>query len=560
MKRTDYIKGVLTGILISIAVCAVPAAAGAEVVGTVLSTDIGTVIDGAACKTYNVDGRTFVVAEDLQGYGFDVDWNENERVLSITQNPYSYRTLLPQDELKAKWMCTIGEPIMDIFESDVVVTVADQQIEGYNINGYMVIPVRALEPCAYVEYDDEKRLVTINSLKHYLDECYGRGEAMKSESEDYQEINLNNENGQIYYYSMELPDIEYSNGKVEKQDNHIKWEICDTNGNRIYARDNHISTVGCGFLITTDKVQLINRNTSGIYGYWVMNEKPNDTIWPSDEEINNADLKFEKFLVTGYELGILSEEGYLFQFDALMNGNREIIRCNIQDTTLGANSRNFFLSKDGVLYDDKYSFFSSNIYIGEQPNSVLSLFDRVIATDVKEAQYQRYDKGYVLHNNGDLCYYVGESGNGSVFMTNISDFSAYTTNPYQNGGRVLMLTNDGELYDGFYYEGQEISDLTHVASNIKRTQGTYFINNNNEFYKYNSSLHTCEKIADNIAELVSSDLYLTVDGTLTDLTTDFAYDVRDATKYRDGVIYIIKTDGTLWYYNDGELARVKAFE
>ena len=89
MKRTDYIKGVLTGILISIAVCAVPAAAGAEVVGTVLSTDIGTVIDGAACKTYNVDGRTFVVAEDLQGYGFDVDWNENERVLSITQNPYS---------------------------------------------------------------------------------------------------------------------------------------------------------------------------------------------------------------------------------------------------------------------------------------------------------------------------------------------------------------------------------------------------------------------------------------------------------------------------------------
>ena len=62
-------------------------------------------------------------------------------------------------------------------------------------------------------------------------------------------------------------------------------------------------------------------------------------------EINNADLKFEKFLVTGYELGILSEEGYLFQFDALMNGNREIIRCNIQDTNIRGEFKKFLFIK-----------------------------------------------------------------------------------------------------------------------------------------------------------------------------------------------------------------------
>lgn len=53
-------------IFTAMTICVMTAAAQAKTIGTVLSTDIGTVVDGAACKTYNVDGSTFVVAEDLR--------------------------------------------------------------------------------------------------------------------------------------------------------------------------------------------------------------------------------------------------------------------------------------------------------------------------------------------------------------------------------------------------------------------------------------------------------------------------------------------------------------
>lgn len=80
-------KKSIIAILVMLA-AAIPSAAQARTVGTVLSTDIGTVIDGAACKTYNVDGCTFVVAEDLQGYGFDIDYNDNKRMLTDLEKEY----------------------------------------------------------------------------------------------------------------------------------------------------------------------------------------------------------------------------------------------------------------------------------------------------------------------------------------------------------------------------------------------------------------------------------------------------------------------------------------
>ena len=126
-------KSIVT--ILALAAMTLPLTAQAKTIGTVLSTDIGTVIDGAACKTYNVDRRTFVVAEDLQGYGFDIDYNDSARILTVTQNPYSHRTLLTADEVNIeKKNCPVGNRVMDILSSDITVTVEGETVEGYNID------------------------------------------------------------------------------------------------------------------------------------------------------------------------------------------------------------------------------------------------------------------------------------------------------------------------------------------------------------------------------------------------------------------------------------------
>lgn len=47
-----------------------------DVIGEVLLTDIRTYIDGEPIKSYNIAGRTAVIAQDLADYGFSVSFDE----------------------------------------------------------------------------------------------------------------------------------------------------------------------------------------------------------------------------------------------------------------------------------------------------------------------------------------------------------------------------------------------------------------------------------------------------------------------------------------------------
>ena len=52
------------------------AQAAGEVVGHALYTDIVAEMDGHPIASYNVGGRTAVMVQDLNWYGFYVYWNE----------------------------------------------------------------------------------------------------------------------------------------------------------------------------------------------------------------------------------------------------------------------------------------------------------------------------------------------------------------------------------------------------------------------------------------------------------------------------------------------------
>ena len=61
----------------------VSAAKVGEVVNHALHTDIMAQINGHGLRSYNVNDRTAIVAEDLAKYGFKVEWDGVERTLSV---------------------------------------------------------------------------------------------------------------------------------------------------------------------------------------------------------------------------------------------------------------------------------------------------------------------------------------------------------------------------------------------------------------------------------------------------------------------------------------------
>ena len=57
--------------------------AHADVIGEVIATDITAYIDEQPIASFNINGFTYVIAEDLRSYGFTVLWDENARTLRI---------------------------------------------------------------------------------------------------------------------------------------------------------------------------------------------------------------------------------------------------------------------------------------------------------------------------------------------------------------------------------------------------------------------------------------------------------------------------------------------
>lgn len=61
-----------------------------DVAGRFYYTDIKTYLNGREIESYNIGGRTFIAAENMRDYGYDVVWNEENRVLSISKSRNFY--------------------------------------------------------------------------------------------------------------------------------------------------------------------------------------------------------------------------------------------------------------------------------------------------------------------------------------------------------------------------------------------------------------------------------------------------------------------------------------
>lgn len=153
------------------AMCAAPVQA--EVIGGVLATDIGAVIDDMPIRSYNIDGSTYIVAEDLRSYGFDVVWDGDARTLDISPNGAEPHCGMTADEINVFTDdINVGERLFDIYSSDIVTRVCGDTVQGAAIDGVTLIKLRELERCAYIGFDEKYRIASAEVTRYRTEKAY----------------------------------------------------------------------------------------------------------------------------------------------------------------------------------------------------------------------------------------------------------------------------------------------------------------------------------------------------------------------------------------------------
>ncbi len=114
-----------------------------EYLGDAVALDIVTYINHVPIQSYNFNGRTLVVAEDLVDFGFVVRWNEYKETLTIYRNIYDNTIDIP-------WVtCPTGDDVgrkeFDVTTTNIGVYIGNSKVPSFGgIDGYTLIDVESL--------------------------------------------------------------------------------------------------------------------------------------------------------------------------------------------------------------------------------------------------------------------------------------------------------------------------------------------------------------------------------------------------------------------------------
>lgn len=116
--------------------------------GPVYSTDIVAYVDGAPIRSYNIDGKTAIVLEDLREYGFDVEWDPIRWELRAvaTQRPAAYPVYTPPAD-------TSGREAGTVYHTDIRTYFNGHVIRAYNIGGETAAAIEELGDMELRDFD-----------------------------------------------------------------------------------------------------------------------------------------------------------------------------------------------------------------------------------------------------------------------------------------------------------------------------------------------------------------------------------------------------------------------
>lgn len=146
-----------------------------DIIGKIYSTDIVAYIDNAVIKSYNIGGRTVIPIEDLIYYGFEINWDGENRILSanISIEPESLPDIVVSKQHP-------GNVVGNIYYSDIVTYLNGIECrQTYNIGGVTCIAIEDLgimnSQGRYVSdysnygmrytYNDDERTIRLYTLR-----------------------------------------------------------------------------------------------------------------------------------------------------------------------------------------------------------------------------------------------------------------------------------------------------------------------------------------------------------------------------------------------------------
>ncbi len=106
---------------------------------------------GESIPTYAVNGELYIVAENLGDYGYNVEWDEKNRI-TVIEFEDKKQVIGTKSHIKESG---------NIYDSDVEIWIGGVKVTPYNIGGYSLIPARQLEEnpnmMVFRDYDEENR-------------------------------------------------------------------------------------------------------------------------------------------------------------------------------------------------------------------------------------------------------------------------------------------------------------------------------------------------------------------------------------------------------------------
>ncbi len=443
MKRY-YIFGIVVFLLLLL--CSMNVSA--KTIERIVETDIVTFIDNSPIKSYNYKGYTYVIAEDLRNYGFDVEWNPAQRTLSIARNKYVYAPYV-NDFINKKKQVPTYKTLYNVYETNIKVYLNGREITAYNIGGQTIINVDYLQEFGYCTYDNEQRRYDVDILSKEIQDCEER--QSQSDGDEYG-------NGAMVYIEKGLFDGDEliygmkSHEIVTRFGKNISSEYGDFKNKKFLWYRSSYQYDGDRYAFhTPDTITYCIASESFEYGLF------KNCITPTAD--------------TGKEYRYLPDTGELYlirqiENNRYLNGETtfdsdgNIVSIVKNDSFFGQLFKNGILIYDGEIKLDKFKFYHGNRLSGKLVNVIVLYAPGYTDSDGVIYYYEKLSDDYGFEHNS--IYYRGNVVNGVThgfgtmyrfgrcfFENSNLDYTVYI----EDGTEIFSKQKCNVMYIGNFQDG-----------------------------------------------------------------------------------------------------------